>query len=451
MLDFQRRLIAPLAALLAIATCALTLGVAGADAATGRYVALGDSNSTGSGLDGSNTVPGSPAYCYRTQNSYPSFSATALGFSDFAAATCSAAGIREFTQPQPLYDIYPHVADYAPPQFDALNGSEKLVTITIGGNDSGYGTYINACLQNSNPSATPCKDAYVSGGNNALVASARDGISGRLGAAIDQIHVKSPQAEVWIVGYPRITPEDVSDCPGRIGISAGDAPVFDAWQRAVRDYAKAEAEAHDAYFVDVYAASAGHDGCQPNAADRWSNPNPAATPSGAGWSLHPTLAGETAMMQLFVAAYNSPRPVRPIKDGPAPTGQSLSIKFSAKKLRASRSRVLPFTETAPAKSGARFTLTLTRSATVTFVVERAKSGRVKNGKCRALLGRAAKGLSRCTRFVRTASAALPVSGGESPLYFTGRANGKRLPEGKYRLRTELGSLSAKSPTFSLYH
>lgn len=447
----------PLVGFLAIALSAIGICAFGAEQsnAAGRYVAFGDSNSTGSGLDGTNTVPGSPPLCHRTQYSYPAFVAASLGFSDFASATCSAAGIREFTESQPLYNGSPTPAAYAPPQFDTLNGSETLVSITIGANDSGYGTYAGACLENTNPSATPCTDTYVSNGINALVESARNGITNRLGAAIDQIHARSPNAEVWVIGYARMTPVDVSNCPGKIGISSGDAPTFNAWQVAINDFARAETEAHDAYYVDVFTPSEGHDGCQTNASTRWSNPGPAATTS--GWYLHPTLNGQTAMAGLFINAFNSPRPIRPIKPGPngttpTPIGQTLDIEFGSKKVRAVTSRVSPITTTRPAKYGAKLAVTLARSGTVQFEIDRAKPGRIKNGKCRSMSRRDGKGRKACTRYVSVPSKInLALTGGSSTVYFTGRANGKRLSAGKYRLRAELGSLSAKTPVFSLSH
>lgn len=439
--------------LLAATCCALglsLLALPAAGAAGGRYVALGDSSSTGSGLG--SEAAGSPPICYRTDNSYPAFIKAAYGFTDYAAVNCASAGITEFTNSQPLYDPYPVVTGYAPPQFDALNGTETLVTISIGANDSGYGQYINDCLQNSNPSATPCTDTYVSGGTNALVTSARDGLTNRLGPAIDKIHMKSPNAEVWVIGYPRLTPTDVSSCPGRIGISAGDAQTFDAWQVAVNNYARAETEAHDAYYVDLYTPSAGHDGCQADPADRWSNPNAAAVPPNAGWGLHPNLAGETAMAQHFATAYNSPRPIRPIKNSPTPIGQTLGMGFPKKKVAAVNTRLSPISRTAPAKRGARFTVSLARSGTVTFEIDRASKGHLRNGVCRALSKRASRGRKTCTRFARAgASIDLALGGGETPLYFTGRVSGKRLAEGRYRLRARLGTLSAKSSVFALSH
>jgi hypothetical protein len=252
-----------------------------------------------------------------------------------------------------------------------------------------------------------------------------------------------------VIGYPRLVPENVSNCPGRIAVSTDDAVIVNAWQNAVNDTEKATTESHDAYYVDVFSVSGGHDACQTNAAARWTNPSQAATPS--GWSFHPTEAGQTAVAGLFVNALNSPRPIRPPRPGGnAPIGQTLSIKFGSRKVRAVSSRLAPITTTAPSKNGAKFAVTLARTGTVEFFIDRAKPGHLKNGKCRALSKRASKGRDACTRYVGLASTVtLSLPGGASNVYFTGRAGGKQLSAGKYRLRAVIGTLSAKTKTFTL--
>lgn len=447
------RLSKPLLALLAVALCASGLCVVGADqaGAAGRYVAFGDSATTGSGLG--SEYPGSRPLCWQTQVSYPVYVKSALSFSDFASAACSAAWVNDLTTTQELWnEATSQFEDTAPPQLDALNGTETLVTVAMGGNDSGYGDIVNNCLNNTT-TGTPCKDQYVTNGVNYFVNRANTLMSAPLGDAIDEIHRRSPNAEVWIVGYLRLLPEqeDVSNCLGRVDISAGDAPVVEDWQRAMNKTARETAESHDAYYVDVLSQSTKHDACRPIANDRWINPGPAATPS--GWSLHPTAAGHLAIANLFINAFNSPRPVRPVKSGPNGTtliGQTLSIAFSAKKVRSATSGSAPIMTTPPKKRGAKLEVKLARSGTVEFAVDRAKAGRIKAGKCRSMSKRAGKGRKACTRYVPLQSKViLALPGGSSSVYFTGRAGGKRLAAGKYRLRAALGTLSAKTPTFKL--
>jgi hypothetical protein len=174
-------------------------------------------------------------------------------------------------------------------------------------------------------------------------------------------------------------------------------------------------------------------------------------PPGAGWDFHPTLAGETAMSQLFIDALNAPRPIRPVKPGTAaPIGQTLGLSFGSKKVRAVASKLAPITSAAPKKYGAKLGVMLARSGSVEFFIDRAKVGHVKNGRCRSLSKRASKGRKACTRYVSlAASVTLSLPGGASNVYFTGRVGGKKLSAGKYRLRATLGTLSAKTRTFTL--
>lgn len=427
------RLPAPALALLAIAFCAVGLcafGAAESRAAAGRYVALGDSNSNGVGLGA--TFPGSIPNCYRTVNGYPSFVASALGFSNFAAATCSSAAVNDFTTDQPLYP-----SGTAPPQFNLLNGSETIVSMTIGGNDAGFGFVIGNCFQSSTatPSATPCRNAYGADGA-ALTKSANDMGYG-LGIAIDQIHAISPNATVFVVGYPRLIPPDGAGCWGKTNISSADAPVFNVWQQSIAQVHKDIAASHDAVYVDMYDASAGHDGCQ--SSGQWTNPDKNANPNN-----HPTLAGEQAMAQRLITAINTPRP------GKSVAGQSISVAFASKRVRATTAHVAPITRAAPSKNGAKLGVTLTRAGEVRFLVDHAKPGRIKNGRCRSISRRAAKGRKACTIYLRAASPTtltLPI--GSSTVYFTGRSGSKRLKPGKYRLRAVASGSTAKTRTFSL--
>jgi hypothetical protein len=537
------KLHSPTRALFAVALCALGLCALGATSsnAAGRYVAFGDSGTTGSGLGAQ--YPGSRPLCWQTSNSYPVFIANQLSISSFDSGACSAAWVNDFTTDQSLYNSNTgQYEDTAPPQFNKLNGSETLITISIGDNDSGYGDIVNNCVQNTT-AATPCKDQYVTNGVNYFVGRANDLLSYPLGEAIDEAHTRSPNAEIWIVGYPRLFPEDVSNCPGRIGISPGDAPVVNAWQHAVNDTEKATAKAHGAYYLDVMAASTGHDACQPVAGDRWDNPEQSATPS--GWALHPTLAGHTAVAALFVAAFNAPRPDITAPDAPtvtrtspsaspttstsqtisiaaaesggtlkckldggayatctsspisltglglgphtysvtqtdaadnvsaegavswsigtvssitppgglpgsSPFAQKLSITTGAKSVHPVSSKLAPITTTAPTKNGAKISVTLANAGSVEFFIDQAKPGRIKAGKCRSLSKRAGKGRKACTRYVSLpSSVTLSLSGGSTTVYFTGRSSGKQLSAGKYRVRAEIGSLTAKTSTFSL--
>ena len=91
-----------------------------------RYVALGSSMAAGPGIRP--RVAGSPRAAGRSARNYPHLVAQALGF-DLVDVTFSGATTA---------NILTESQRGAPPQAEALDGTETLVTVTIGGNDVGY-------------------------------------------------------------------------------------------------------------------------------------------------------------------------------------------------------------------------------------------------------------------------------------------------------------------------
>src|SRR4029078_6402316 len=74
------------------------------------------------------SADGAPFRAGRSARNYPHLVAEQLGL-DLVDVTYSAATTA---------NVLPDPQHGAPPQADALDGSEDLVTVTIGGNDAGY-------------------------------------------------------------------------------------------------------------------------------------------------------------------------------------------------------------------------------------------------------------------------------------------------------------------------
>ena len=94
--------------------------------AMSRYVALGSSMAAGPGIRPS--ADGAPFRAGRSARNYPHLVAEKLGLDLVDVTYSGATTANVLTEPQ----------HGAPPQIDALDGSEDLVTVTIGGNDAGY-------------------------------------------------------------------------------------------------------------------------------------------------------------------------------------------------------------------------------------------------------------------------------------------------------------------------
>ena len=119
-----------------------------------RYVALGDSYSAASGVLPPD--PEAPLNCLRSTSNYPHLVAAATG-AELTDVTCGGADTSDYFTPQ---------YDNVPPQLDAVTADTELVTMTIGGNDSGV--FINSIVQCAIAGAStlgqgsPCKDRYGS-------------------------------------------------------------------------------------------------------------------------------------------------------------------------------------------------------------------------------------------------------------------------------------------------
>ena len=97
------------------------------------YVALGDSYSAASGVLPPDLT--APPQCLRSVSNYPHVIAATIG-AQLTDVSCGGADTGDYVAEQ-----YPGVA----PQLDALAPDTQLVTMTIGGNDSGV--FINSIVQ----------------------------------------------------------------------------------------------------------------------------------------------------------------------------------------------------------------------------------------------------------------------------------------------------------------
>ena len=160
-----------------------------------RYVALGSSMAAGPGIRP--RVPGSPRAAGRSARNYPHLVAGALGL-DLVDVTYSGA-----TTAHVLSESQRGV----PPQIDALDGTETLVTVTIGGNDAGYVPMLFAA-------GLPglCRSIPLLGGRlrNLLDPAERHLALAEAGSGLidvgREVRRRSPQATVLFVDYLTLLP-----------------------------------------------------------------------------------------------------------------------------------------------------------------------------------------------------------------------------------------------------
>jgi hypothetical protein len=258
--------------LLACILCAVL--PAGASAAGAKYVAMGDSYTSGPGI--TPYAVGAPPECGQSSLNYPHLVASALNLS-LTDVSCGGARTENFTVAQ---------FEDQPPQFDALGESTEVVTIGMGGNDGGlFGTLVQGCSERDTSKVTtkaPCKEAYEAYVNKTLEED-----KAPAAAALQEVKVLAPHAKVFVVGYPDITPQK-GICPMALPWTEGDLKWFRKVQKAGNASLKAGAKANGAIYVDTYKASEGHDVCKP-VGTRWIEP---LLGSLTGVPVHPNAIGE---------------------------------------------------------------------------------------------------------------------------------------------------------------
>ncbi|HEY2259103.1 MAG TPA: SGNH/GDSL hydrolase family protein [Solirubrobacteraceae bacterium] len=277
------RVAARLIAALAIVVMLVAAGPAAAT--TGPYVSLGDSYTAGPLVP---TPTGNPILCGRSTNNYPSDVNRSTQPSSFTDASCSSATTDDMTQSQSLQGGL----QTAPPQFNALQTSDALVTLGIGGNDAGLIGVAEECakLDATSPFGSRCRDHYNTGGTDSNVA-AIDATGPKVSNVIAGIHSRAPSAKVLVVGYPDGLPTNGSSCWPLVPMSPGDVKYFNGLEEQLNQVIQQAAQANNATYVDTFTSSIGHDACKPPGT-AWVN---GIVPTSPAYPLHPNQAGEQNM------------------------------------------------------------------------------------------------------------------------------------------------------------
>jgi GDSL-like Lipase/Acylhydrolase family len=276
-------LVCVLGAILALALAAQAAG------SPLRYVALGDSYSAASGVL---PLDLSAPQCLRSVRNYPHVIAGASG-AQLKDVTCGAAETSDFFESQ-----YPGVA----PQLDAVKQDTQLVTMTIGGNDSGV--FINTILAcgaaglSTLGQGSPCKDRYGSSFEDTINTTTYPSLV----KSLEAVRAKAPAARVAILGYPWIMPAS-GGCFDKMPVAKGDVAYVRGIQATLNDAVSRAAAATGTTYVNLDAASNGHDACQPLGV-RWVEPvlqgtNPVI--------VHPNALGESEMAAQTMTVLGIPR------------------------------------------------------------------------------------------------------------------------------------------------
>ncbi|WP_432478065.1 SGNH/GDSL hydrolase family protein [Nocardioides sp. GXQ0305] len=236
----------------------LTHAPAAAEPAAPAYVALGDSYSSGTGTrdyiaDGTD--------CQRSTSAYPSLIASARGYAlDFRA--CSGA----------------RVADVTRAQLSALSAATSYVTVSVGGNDAGFADVLTEC-------ATPWWAGDCDGAIDGAQAFVAGTLPGRLSTLYGQIRDAAPNAQVVVVGYPRIFMGE--DCNALTWFSPEEQARLNQTADQLNARTAAVAASYGFGFADPTGRFVGHAVCDdPEWINGLSNP--------IGESYHPNQPGHAS-------------------------------------------------------------------------------------------------------------------------------------------------------------
>jgi lysophospholipase L1-like esterase len=279
----SRRLLPAL--ILAAATLAAVFAFA-AGARAANYTALGDSYAAGPLIPN----PVLPLGCLKSDRNYAHVAAPSIGLT-LRDASCSGAKTTNMTAAQNVDPDGPN-----PPQFNSLDASTTVVSLTIGGNDIGFSEVAESCIT-INPFSHPCLDKYNAGGKDQLKERI-EATAPKVAAVLQGIHSRSPAAKIYVVNYPAIFPETGFGCWPQMPIGFQDVPYLRSTEQRLNSMLATQAAANGATLVNWYQASIGHDACK-GTSTRWVEP---LVPGTLAAPIHPNKAGMAGGAATLAAA-----------------------------------------------------------------------------------------------------------------------------------------------------
>ncbi|MGC9668304.1 SGNH/GDSL hydrolase family protein [Planosporangium sp. 12N6] len=251
----RSRLVALIVSVPAAIVATLAVTTPAQAASNVRYVALGDSYSSGVGSGPYTSESGS---CQRSTNAYPALWAAAKAPASYASVACSGATTTSVVNSQ----------------LSALSSTTTLVSITVGGNDAGFANIMTTCALYG---TTECVNAVQTAEN-----WARASLAGALNTVYNGISARAPRARVVVLSYP-VFYQLGTLC---IGLSAESHAKIDEGINLLDDITGAEARRHGFVFADVRSAFIGHQLCS---GDKWLH---ALNFADIGISYHPMATGQ---------------------------------------------------------------------------------------------------------------------------------------------------------------
>jgi lysophospholipase L1-like esterase len=215
---------------LAVGFAVLALLLAAAGAIADNYVALGDSYSSGVG-----TKSFYETTCKRSDYAYPRLIARERAGTSLTFRACSGATTSSVTSEQ----------------LGALSSTTNIVTITVGGNDAGFGPIVSSCAL---PWPWSC-EAELTEAERFVTTT----LPGRLGTLYSAIRSRASNATVIVLDYPRLFMG--VDCNAGTFFSTTEMTRMNHIADLIKTVTQERAVAAGAIFKDAIPPFTGHAIC----------------------------------------------------------------------------------------------------------------------------------------------------------------------------------------------
>jgi lysophospholipase L1-like esterase len=284
-------------------------------------VSLGDSYSSGEGappFDKATDTKGVDE-CHRSQNAW------GPKFAQWDAAKLAEPLSLQFEACSGAVtpDLYGPNKDWGtlePGQMLALTPDTDVVTLSIGGNDSGFVPVFSYCVAVDN-----CENQAVFGTDDGLGGDRLDrtynAMFGTLVSVYGTIKARAPHATVYVMGYPDILPDtNPGTCPDVLGLDWAEIQWLHQKTAHLDAVIQAAARRAGVVYVDGSDLFKGHKLCS---ATPWASGLTAQVRGLVNWSvgkyaMHPNAAGYQAM----TAAVERAPTTNPVPDATAVVGST---------------------------------------------------------------------------------------------------------------------------------
>lgn len=289
--------------------------LADAEASSYQYLALGDSFASGEGARNykSNTDT-KDNYCHVSKVSYPYLIKNDLSLSQAESVTCSGAVMRDVTYSnQSIYNsslsqsknkgddsfnnaIYNNFLTGYRTQLNFVDKYQPdVVTLSIGGNDIGFGDIIKSCVAPGG--------CYESDSSKRELLSRVMGQFDKLVDTYKSITKTSPHTKLYIVGYPSIVdPSEDADCALNVRLSKSDRQLAQKIVDDIDAMIERASKRAGAGYIDVKDALVGHRLCE---IDSWNVAVNGVTAGDDKWgmlgneSYHPNQLGHILLASVI--------------------------------------------------------------------------------------------------------------------------------------------------------